>query len=70
MIHQIPQPPHHGHAVLQLVEVVLDLGRPALARFGGEDVRLSHEPVSREDLSAAVAQVGSRFARLIHHRHL
>ncbi len=45
--------------LLQLVEVVLDLGRPPYARLPQGDVRLSEEPVSQADLEAAVALVGS-----------
>lgn len=42
---------------VQLVEVILDLGRPPVARFSGEDVRLSEDLVTRLDLQAAVEQV-------------
>ncbi|KAI8470498.1 MAG: hypothetical protein J3K34DRAFT_385264 [Monoraphidium minutum] len=42
----------------ELLEVVMDLGRPPLARFPGGDVRLSDDPVSTEDLEQAVAKVG------------
>lgn len=48
-----------AHAWLhQLLEVILDLGRVPLARFPGGDVRLSEQPVSREDLEQAIQQVG------------
>lgn len=43
--------------LLQLVEVVLDLGRPPLARFPDGEVELSPVPVSAEDLLQAVDQV-------------
>lgn len=42
----------------QLLEVVMDLGRPPLARFPGGDVRLAEAAVSPEDLQYAVRQVG------------
>ncbi|KAL4421440.1 hypothetical protein ABPG75_010731 [Micractinium tetrahymenae] len=42
----------------QLLEVVMDLGRPPLARFPSGDLRLSEEAVSVEDLQYAVDQVG------------
>eukprot|EP00887_Chlorella_sp_A99_P005684 scaffold1.g5684.t1 len=46
-----------AHAWLhQLLEVILDLGRVPLARFPGGDVRLSEQPVSREDLEQAIQQ--------------
>ena len=43
---------------MEMVEVVLDLGRPPYARLPQGDVRLSEEPVSQADLEAAVALVG------------
>lgn len=42
---------------VQLLEVVLDLGRIPIARFPTGDVRLSEEAVSHADLEAAVALV-------------
>lgn len=42
----------------ELLEVVMDLGRPPLARFPGGDVKLSEEPVTAEDLAQAVDKVG------------
>ncbi|GLC35861.1 hypothetical protein PLESTM_000376400 [Pleodorina starrii] len=44
--------------VEQLVEVVMDLGRPPSARFPHGDVDLSARPMTAEDLAQAVAQVG------------
>ena len=41
-----------------LLEVVLDLGRPPEARFSSGDVLLDDEPVGREDLQHVVAGVG------------
>jgi hypothetical protein len=42
---------------VQLLEVVLDLGRIPIARFPSGDVRLSEDAVSHTDLEAAVALV-------------
>ena len=42
----------------QLLEVVLDLGRPPEARFSGYDVDLDQEEVSQEDLDRVVQRVG------------
>ncbi|KAJ1258096.1 hypothetical protein BS78_10G047400 [Paspalum vaginatum] len=41
-----------------LVEVVMDLGRPPLARFPSGDFLLSHRPISFDDLHHATSQVG------------
>ncbi|KAF8732930.1 hypothetical protein HU200_015280 [Digitaria exilis] len=41
-----------------LVEVVMDLGRPPLARFPSGDFVLSHRPISFDDLQHAISQVG------------
>ena len=46
----------------ELLEVVLDLGRPPEARFPGRVQDLASEPVSRHDLAHVVARVG-RFAK-------
>ena len=52
---------HSSHpSPMQLVEVVMDLGRPPLARFPQGEVQLSLLPVSLEDLSLAVQQVGGK----------
>ena len=42
---------------VQLVEVVMDLGRPPLARFPGGDAVLREAPMSRAELEAVLAQV-------------
>ncbi|XP_015694431.2 protein SEEDLING PLASTID DEVELOPMENT 1 [Oryza brachyantha] len=48
-----------GHPELPaLVEVVMDLGRPPLARFTSGDFLLSHSPISFDDLRHATSQVG------------
>lgn len=41
----------------QLVEVVLDLGRPVLARYSHGDEVLSSVPLSRDELQEVVAKV-------------
>lgn len=41
-----------------LIEIVMDLGRPPLARFPSGDVVLSASSVSREDLTSAVLACG------------
>ena len=43
--------------VSQVIEVVLDLGRPPLARFPHGEVQLSSKQVTAAELSEAVAQV-------------
>ncbi|MBI1919965.1 MAG: single-stranded DNA-binding protein [Geobacter sp.] len=42
----------------QLLEVVMDLGRPPEARFVEKTVRLSEKPVSQEDITHVTALVG------------
>jgi len=57
-------PPSVGEKLLSdprlpsLLEVVMDLGRPPLARFPGIDLRLSEAPVDEEDLNCAIASCG------------
>jgi hypothetical protein len=48
-----------------LVEVVLDLGRPPLARFPSGDFLLSHRPISFDDLKHATSQVRAKPPRSI-----
>jgi len=43
----------------ELLEVVLDLGREPEARFPGEVVALSSQPVTREDIEYVVSRVGA-----------
>lgn len=46
------------HAVyLQLVEVVMDLGRPPAARWPEREELLSSQPITAQDLEYAVQQV-------------
>lgn len=49
-----PPPPLNMH--LPCEQVVLDLGRPPLARFPSGDEKLSPSPVTKEDLEYAIAQ--------------
>ena len=46
----------------QIVEIVMDLGRPPLARFPGGDLRLSEQVVSPQDLQHAIDKVPRRCA--------
>ncbi len=48
----------HKMPLDQLIEVVMDLGRPPEARFPDKVARLSEKPVSHEDLSHVLAMVG------------
>lgn len=43
----------------EVLEVVMDLGRPPEARLTGRVVRLSESPISREDLAHVLSQVGT-----------
>jgi stage III sporulation protein SpoIIIAA len=58
-------PPHirealHRHSELEnLIEVVMDLGRPPEARFPGQAVTLSEQVISREDIDYVTHRVGS-----------
>ena len=45
---------------LQLVEVVMDLGRVPVVRFPAGDMNLTDEPVTAEDLGHAVSMVSSQ----------
>ncbi|MBI2851518.1 MAG: AAA family ATPase [Chloroflexi bacterium] len=57
-------PPHirdplvHQSDVSELLEVVLDLGRPAEARFPGREVMLGAQEISQQDIDYVVARVG------------
>jgi stage III sporulation protein SpoIIIAA len=48
-------PDHHR----ELLEIIMDLGRPPQARFARDAIELSHQPVSRDDIEHAVACVGT-----------
>ncbi len=48
----------HKMPVDQLIEVVMDLGRPPEARFPEKVIRLNEKPVSHEDLAHVLALVG------------
>ena len=41
----------------QLVEIVMDLGRPPLARFPAGDLRLADDVISSADLDHAISKV-------------
>ena len=49
--------PSAGRACLQVLEVVMDVGRPPLARFPAGDVRLSETLITYADLDEAIAKV-------------
>ena len=42
---------------MQLVEIVMDLGRPPLARFPSGDLRLADDVISSADLEHAISKV-------------
>src|SRR5438132_7204297 len=42
----------------ELLEIVMDLGRPPEARYPGEEVILSESEVSQEDIDAVVSRIG------------
>ena len=44
---------------VQLVEIVMDLGRPPLARFPSGDLRLADDVISNADLDHAISKVPS-----------
>jgi len=58
-------PPHLHEALLQqpdnseLIEVVLDLGRPPEARYPQKDVVLNHKEVTDSDIEHIVCRIGS-----------
>src|SRR3954470_19003297 len=58
-------PPHIKDALQKqtdfknLIEVVMDLGRPAEARFPNRAIYLSDQTITREDIDYAVNRVGS-----------
>jgi stage III sporulation protein AA len=59
----LPLPVHdaltHRPHLQDLIEIVLDLGRPPEARYGEQTVYLFDTPVSREDLHFTVTRVGA-----------
>ena len=52
------QAPLLAMPVDMLVEVIMDLGRPAEARFPDEVVRLSERPINHDDLAHTLALIG------------
>lgn len=47
------------HPTQDLIEVVLDLGRTAQARFPEQTVQLGRDPIGREEIDQVVAKLGS-----------
>ena len=41
----------------QVVELVMDLGRPPLARFPSGDLKLSNDVITKKDLAYAIEKV-------------
>ncbi|MFQ5860618.1 MAG: R3H domain-containing nucleic acid-binding protein [Dehalococcoidia bacterium] len=54
----IQKPLRQRKNLRDLLEVVMDLGRPAEARFPGEDVVLDSREVTEEDLQYVVSRIG------------
>src|SRR5207249_3375362 len=50
---------HHQADLKNLIEVVIDLGRPPEARFPSRAINLSDSPISREDLDYVTDRVGA-----------
>ncbi|MBN1644312.1 MAG: AAA family ATPase [Dehalococcoidales bacterium] len=50
---------HQQEDFRELIEVVLDLGRPAEARFLNREIILDHAEVSEEDIEYIVSRIGS-----------
>jgi stage III sporulation protein SpoIIIAA len=44
---------------MQIIEVVMDLGRIPLIRFPEGDIEASPHPITEQDLAQAIAKVGS-----------
>lgn len=53
------KPLNHKGSCVQLVEIVMDLGRPPLARFSSGDLRLADDVISNADLDHAISKVPS-----------
>ncbi len=47
----------HEYMHMQLVEIVMDLGRPPLARFPSGDLKLADDVISLADLDHAISKV-------------
>jgi stage III sporulation protein SpoIIIAA len=62
LIAVLPEPVKRGLAAgggsEQLLEVVLDLGRPPEARFPGRTIDLDPRPISRDDLAGVISRLG------------
>src|SRR6266704_4863617 len=50
---------HHQADLRNLIEAVLDLGRPPEARFPNRAINMSDSPITREDLDYVVHRVGA-----------
>ena len=55
---QTRQKLHQQEDFKELIEVVLDLGRPAEARFLNREVILDHSEVSEEDIDYVISRIG------------
>jgi len=54
----IAEPVHHGENRVELLELVMDLGRPPEARYLGRDAVLSTKEVTSEDIDYVVSRIG------------
>jgi stage III sporulation protein SpoIIIAA len=63
LLEMVPRPIaaelRHQEGLEELIEIVMDLGRPPEARFPGRWVYLGDAPIQQEDLDYAVARVGA-----------
>src|SRR5205085_1732954 len=50
---------HRQADLKNLIEVVMDLGRPPEARFPNRAIKLAESPISREDLDYPIHRVGA-----------
>src|SRR6059036_2987187 len=50
---------HHQADLRNLIEAVLDLGRPPEARFPNRAINMSDSPITREDLDYVTHRVGA-----------
>ncbi|MEE9285398.1 MAG: AAA family ATPase, partial [Dehalococcoidia bacterium] len=55
---RIGDPIRREHDVSQLLEVVMDLGRPPTARFLGREIVLNEHDTTRDDLAYVTARIG------------
>ncbi|MFH1086420.1 MAG: R3H domain-containing nucleic acid-binding protein [Chloroflexota bacterium] len=57
--HDIAQPLRQTNRADELLEVVIDLGRPCEARFAAGEVRLTERDVSQDDIDTVVQAIGA-----------